>query len=350
MSDSVPVNLIEDDDGGRRFLIYNADSGINLEILYEGDGLWMTQAQAADLFGVTVASISRHIANIYEEGELERAPTITEIETVRLEGGRRVARTIEHYSLDVIISVGYRVSSKQATLFRRWATDKLVQFATKGFVVDKARLRRPENFDRIAELREIVREIRADEANVYRELRAICAMCADYDGSAASSREFYMQMQAKLLYAVTSHTPAEIVRSRADAKALNMGLTNWPNDNIRKVDVSTSKSYLADAELAELNRLTVILLDIFEDQLKIGKLTLMSEAAALLASQLRSLNRSVLTSGGRVSHETAKRHAEAEYDKYKASQKALRHAQADEVIRSLRQAESVLPKRRPRPK
>lgn len=350
MTDSSPVNLFEDGEGGRRFLIYNSASGLNLEILYEGDALWMTQAQTADLFGVTVPSISRHIANIYEEGELERAATLAEIETVRNEGGRRVARTIEHYSLDVVISVGYRVSSKKATLFRRWATEKLVQFATKGFVIDKARLKKSDYFDRIAELREIVREIRADEANVYRELRAICAMCQDYDGAAATSREFYMQMQAKLLYAVTSHTPAEIVRSRADSTIENMGLTNWPNENIRKTDVSTSKSYLADAELAELNRLTVILLDIFEDQLKIGKLTMMAEAAALLAAQLRSLNRSVLNSGGRVSHEDARRHAEAEYDKYKAAQKKLRHAKADQVIQSLREAEASLPKRPKREK
>jgi hypothetical protein len=245
MSDSTPVHLLEDGDNGRRFLIYNSSTGVNLEILYSGEALWMTQAQAADLFGVTVASISRHIANIYEEGELERAATLTEIEIVRLEGGRRVARTIEHYSLDMIISVGYRVSSKQATMFRRWATDKLVQFATKGFVVDKTRLKGADSGDRIAELREIVREIRADESNVYRELRTICAMCQDYDPASTQSRDFYMQMQAKLLFAVTSYTPAEIVRGRADAAVENMGLTNWANENIRKSDVSTSKSYLA---------------------------------------------------------------------------------------------------------
>ena len=306
----------------------------------------MTQAQIADLFGVTVPSISRHIANVYEEGELERAATLAEIETVRSEGGRRVARTIEHYSLDMVISVGYRVSSKQATMFRRWATAKLVQFATKGFVVDKVRLKQPDSADRIAELREIVREIRTDEANVYRELRTICSMCQDYDGSSAQSRDFYMQMQAKILFAVTMHTPAEIVRGRADAGVENMGLTNWPNENIRKSDVSTSKSYLGDLELSELNRLTVILLDIFEDQLKIGKLTMMSEAAKLLDAQLRSLNRSVLSSGGRVSHEAAKLHAESEYEKYKARLKHLRHEQADRVIQALRETDESLPKGR----
>lgn len=224
-----------------------------------------------------------------------------------MEGGRKVTRTLENFNLDMILSVGYRVSSKQGTLFRRWATEKLVQFATKGFVVDSPRLKRAENADRIAELRDIVRDIRSDEANVYRELRRICAMCQDYDGTSEIWHNFYRNTQAKLLYAVTSHTPAELINSRANAEATNMGLTSWPHDNIRKDDVAVSKNYLGEPEIKELNRLTTILLDIFEDQLDIGKLVTMTDAKNLLDHQLTSLSRQVLRHGGNVKMSVAKR-------------------------------------------
>jgi hypothetical protein len=348
MSDSAPVHLYEDDDDGRRFLIYSSDTGVRLEIRYEGEALWMTQAQVAELFGVTVPSISRHIANIYEEGELERTGTFTEIETVRVEGGRRVVRTIEHYTLDMVISVGYRVSSKQATMFRRWATEKLVQFATKGFVVDAQRLKSPDNADRVAELREIIRDIRSDEANVYRELRSICAMCQDYEGESEACHEFYRNTQAKIVYAVTSKTPAEILRERADASVENMGLQTWANENIRKTDVTTSKNFLAPQEMKELNRLTTILLDIFEDQLDLGKLVLMADAERLLDTQLKQLSRVVLRHGGSVKMVTAKRHAENEYEKYKAKLKAMRHSAADKAIADIKATQKALPKGRKR--
>lgn len=146
------------------------------------------------------------------------------------------------YSLDMIISVGYEVSSVQATVFCRWTTGVPVQFATKGLVVDSLRLKQPENFDRITELRQIIRDIRSDEANIYRELRSICSMCQDYDGSQKQSVEFYQRMQAKLVYAVTSHTLFETVHARADSKAENMGLQSWPHDNIRKNDLPSPKT------------------------------------------------------------------------------------------------------------
>lgn len=342
MSNLEPVHLQEDEATGSRFLIYGDGTGIHIELNYEGDQLWMNQAQAAELFGVSVSSISRHIANIYEEGELDRAATFAEIETVRVEGGRQVARTIEHYSLDMIISVGYRVSSKRATMFRKWATEKLVQFATKGFVVDAPRLKNPENRDRIKELRDIIRDIRSDEANIYRELRSICAMCQDYDGQSPEWHEFYKNTQAKLVYAVCSNTPAEVIRLRADAKQPNMGLRTWPKENIRKADVAISKSYLGEGEVRELNRLTTILLDIFEDQMDIGKLKLMSEATTLLDNQLKSLNRVVLRSGGKVSMADAKAHAEREYGKFDAVRKKLRRDQADNAIAEIRAAQKVI--------
>ncbi|MFG1375760.1 RhuM family protein [Xanthobacter autotrophicus] len=263
-----PVHLVEDEHTGDRFLICATEKGLRLDIRFEGETLWMTQAQIGHLFGRDVSTISRHIANVFEEGELDESTSLQKVQTT-------TGRPASLYNLDVVISVGYRVSSAQATVFRRWATGVLVQFAKKGFVIDAARLKQPENADRIAELREIIRDIRSDEANVYRELRQICSMCQDYDGTTEVARDFYQRTQAKLVYAVTSHTPSEIIASWADHKRENMGLQSWPNDNIRKADISVSKNYLTEPEIKELNRLTTNLLDIFEDQLDMGRLVVM---------------------------------------------------------------------------
>ncbi|TPJ70726.1 RhuM family protein [Mesorhizobium sp. B2-6-2] len=332
-----PVHLVEDEETGDRFLVYSTEKGIQLDIRFEGDTLWMTQAQIADLFGRDRTTITRHINNVIEEGELDEA---TSVQKVHISLGRPVAV----YNLDMVISVGYRVSSTQATLFRRWATGILVQFAKKGFIVDSPRLKRPESADRVAELREIIRDIRSDEANIYRELRSICAMCQDYDGTTEAAREFYQRTQAKLVYAVTSQTPAEIIAARANYQFENMGLRSWPNDNIRKTDVAVSKNYLAEGEIKELNRLTTILLDIFEDQLDMGRLVVMQDAQTLLDQQLRQLGRTVLRSGGSVKTSDAKRIAEAQYEKFDRQRKLERHQEADERIASLAKEAKKLPK------
>jgi len=276
-----PVHLIEDAATGDRFLIYGTENGARVELRYEGDTLWMTQRQMSDLFGVGVPAVNKHLSNIFEEGELSPDATISKMEMVAADRKRRTTNT---YNLDAIISVGYRVSSKEGTLFRKWATDTLVRFATKGFVVDVALLKSPDARDRVAELRDIIRDIRADEANVYRELRRICAMCRDYDPKSQAWQSFYAHTQAKFMWAVTTNTPSEIIMSRANADVPDMGLRTWPNEEIRKSDVEVAKNYLATPEVRELNRLTVILLDIFEDQLALGKLTSMAEAEGLLAA------------------------------------------------------------------
>ena len=335
MSELEPVHLVEDGDSGGRFLIYGGDKGPIVELRYEGDRLWMTQSQMSDLFGRDVSVISRHISSILEEGELD------ENHLQKMQMNRR-GGPITLYSLDMIISVGYRVSSAQATLFRRWATDKLVQFATKGFVVDSVRLKQPDARDRVAELRDIIRDIRSDEANIYRELRKICAMCQDYEPNSNSWTEFYRNTQAKLVYAVTSLTPAEVIRSRADASLVNMGLQSWTNDNIRKSDVAVSKNYLVQPEIKELNRLTTILLDIFEDQLDIGRLKTMVAAASLLDKQLSDLGRSVLRSGGKVPSDDAKRYAEDEYEMFKLRAKEARHQEADQAIADIKRSLKTL--------
>lgn len=339
---SEPVHLVEDAATGDRFLIYGTERGIRVELRYEGDTLWMTQAQMAELFGVDRSVITKHIKNIYDEGELVEGATSAKFAQVRNEGRRQVTREIQCYDINAIISVGYRVSSRQATMFRVWATDKLMQFATKGFVVDVERLKEPDSQDRVAELRDIIRDIRSDEKNVYRELRSICTMCQDYDGGSETWRGFYQKTQAKLIWAVVSKTPAEVLVARADATAPDMGLQTWPKDNIRKQDVKVAKNFLAEGEIRELNRLTTILLDIFEDQLEIGKLTLMAEAERLLDQQLKQLNRSVLRTGGSVSSVAAMSHADAQYEIYDKKRRELRHAQADADIAELRNQEKTI--------
>ncbi|WP_296718812.1 RhuM family protein, partial [Erythrobacter sp.] len=201
MSDLEPVHLQENEDTGDRFLVYSDGTGIHVEVNYAGDQLWMTQAQIAALFGRDISTISRHINNILDEGELEASS----LQKVQIAGS---SKPVTLHNLDMVLSVGYRVSSKQATLFRKWATGKLVQFATKGFVIDAPRLKNPEYRDRIAELKEIIRDIRSDEANVYSELQSICAMCQDYDGGSQRWRDFYKKTQAKLIFAVCSKCTA----------------------------------------------------------------------------------------------------------------------------------------------
>jgi hypothetical protein len=338
-----PVRLVEDETGDR-FLVYDTAKGLRLDIRYEGETLWMTQAQMAAMFGVDRSVITKHISNVFADGELEAEPTSAKFAQVRIEGTRRVERQIEHYSLDMVISVGYRVSSAQATLFRRWSTGVLVQFARKGFVVDTARLKQPDNTDRIAELREEIRDIRSSEANLYSELRRICSLCQDYDGGSGSARDFFQRTQAKLVYAVVSHTPAEVVAARADASAENMGLRTWPNDNIRKADVDVSKNYLTAPEVRELNRVTTILLDIFEDQLDVGRLVTMRDAQDLLDRQLQGLGRAVLRGGGSVSAEAARRHAEAQYQAFDRQRRLERQNEADERIADLAREAKALPK------
>ena len=332
-----PVRLVEDGETGDRFLVYAAGDGLRIDIRYDGEKLWMTQAQIGALFGRDVSTISRHIANVVEERELDERSNLQKVQIAQS------TRPVTLYSLDMIISVGYRVSSAQGTLFRRWATGVLVRFAKQGFVVDTVRLKQRDNGDRVKELREIIRDIRSDEANVYRELKSICAMCQDYEASTEVARTFFQHTQAKLVYAVTSNTPSQIVAGRAEASAANMGLTSWPDADIRKRDVAIAKNYLAEAEIRELNRLTTILLDIFEDQLDLGRIVVMADAEALLDRQLGQLGRAVLSSGGRVKAADARRHAEHEYETFAACRKIERHRQADERIDDLARKAKGLP-------
>ncbi|MGA0544587.1 RhuM family protein [Brevundimonas sp. VNH65] len=335
-----PVHVFEDQETGDRFLIYGTAKGARVELRFDGDALWMTQAQIATLFGRDVSVISRHITAILEEGELDEATSLQKMQTSGL------GRPGTIYSLDMVISVGYRVSSAQATLFRRWATAVLVRFATRGFVVDVERLKAGGEQDRVRELREIVRDIRSSEANIYAEIRNICALCQDYDPKSEAWREFYRNTQAKLCHAVTSLTPAQVIISRVDADNETLGLQAWAGERIRSADVTVAKNYLREPEVRELNRLTDILLSIFEDQLEIGRLTTMAEASALLDRQLRGLGRIPLNHGGEVSKERADEEARRQYRIFDAERRTAEKARVDQEYAELRKSTEKLPKGR----
>ncbi len=321
-----PVHLTEDEDTGDRFLLYATDAGVQVQLKYEGDDLLMTQPQMADLFGVTRQNVNLHLNNIYSEGELDREATSKDSLQVRQEGTRKVKRAVTLFTLDAIIAVGYRVSTKQGTLFRKWATDKLVRFATKGFVVDAARLSDPNAADHFRELRELIRDIRASEANVYKEVMRICSLCSDYHDLSGRERGlFFSAMQNKLHYAVTGMTGAEIRMARADAAKADIGLTSWTGNRITQNDVLTAKNFLGEAEIRDLNRTTGMLLDYFEQELDLGRLVLMGDAIGKVDTFIRNNERPLLAGTGSVSKVDADTHAKAQYRVWKEEQRRIAH-------------------------
>lgn len=342
-----PLKVLEDADTGHRFLVYTNKDGVEAELRFDGEEPWFTQLQIAEIFGVDVKTANHHIVKFQEDGELNPA-TIRKFEIVRQEGTRTVTREIEHYGLDVAFYVGYRVNSAEGRLFRKWATNVLVQMATKGFVVDVRRMKEPEAQDRVAELREVLQDIRSDEANMYREVRAICATCSDYDPGAKASENFFKRAQAKIVYAVTSRTPAMLLMERADADEPNMGLRTWSSQNIRKSDVTVSKNYLQPVETEELNRVTSLLLDYLLDQLKLGRIATISDAEKAFDTLLKTSGRAVLEGGGQVRSTTATAHATEQYRLFSEKQKALRHEEADKVVGALIEKVKKLPKTKKR--
>jgi hypothetical protein len=318
-----PLRLVEDEATGAHFLLYSTDKGVKADLRFDDEQPWFTQAQLAEIFGVAEHTVTHHIQAFADDGELSEA-TARKFRVVRQEGKREVARDIQHYGLDVAFYVGYRVNSKQGILFRRWATQILTQYAVKGFVIDTKRLKDSGNYDRIRELREAIAEIRASDVNAYGELRQICSFAQDYDPASKEWRTFYANMRAKLYWAVISMTPSMVMASRADAEAPNMGLQSWAGEEIVQKDAISPPCYLGEPEFRELNRLTVILLDVFGDQADLGRLTTMKAAEDLFEDQLRLLKRPVLQHGGKVSHDEAEAHAKAEYKKFDAKRKAAR--------------------------
>jgi hypothetical protein len=280
----------------------------------------------AELFGVKIPAISKHMSNIFESGELQKEATISILETVQKEGNRQVKRKMEFYNLDVIISVGYRVNSYQATQFRIWATNTLKEYIIKGFVLDDQRLKQGNRVfgkDYFDELLERIREIRASERRFYQKITDIYALSADYDKNAPITKEFFAAVQNKLHWAITGKTAAEIIYDSADTTKIYMGLTNWkhaPEGKILKSDVSIAKNYLGEAHIKELNQIVSAYLDLAENRAQRQIVMKMTDWIEFLHNFLELSNYPILQDKGKVSALAAKIKAEQEYEKYRVTQ------------------------------
>lgn len=282
----------------------------------------------AELFGCTSDNISSHLKNIYSEGELIKEATTEKISVVQKEGSRNVKRNIDFYNLDAIISVGYRVNSRQATKFRIWATGVLKEYMIKGFVLDDERLKQGETVfgkDYFKELLERVRSIRASERRIWQQITDIFAECSiDYDKNSDVTKRFYSTVQNKFHYAITGQTAAEIVYSSADREKENMGLTTWknsPDGRILKSDVTVAKNYLDEKQIRQLERTVSGYFDYIEDLIERENTFTMEEFAESVNEFLSFRRYKTLTDNGRVSAKQAKVKAEAEYDAFNKTQK-----------------------------
>ena len=297
------------------------DGSARLQLRIQHETLWLTQRQLAELFQKDVRTINEHIQNIISEGELPPEATIRKFRIVQAEGARTVERLIDHYSLDVVIAVGYRVRSTRGTQFRQWATATLREYLTKGFAIDDERLMAGGSLgaDYFDELLERIRAIRASERRFYQKITDIYATSIDYDGSAAITQEFYATVQNNLHWAIHGRTAAEIITERADAAKPHMGLTTWKNapaGPIRKADVGIAKNYLTHEEMAALNRVVTMYLDYAEDQAVRQQPMHMADWVRKLDAFLEFNERNILSHAGRVSADIAKQHAEQEFAKH----------------------------------
>lgn len=308
-------------------ILYTTPNGtVRVEVFIQGETVWLTQKALAELFGVKVPAIAKHLANIFASKELSEAATVSKMETVRQEGTRQVQRQIEIYNLDAIIAVGYRVNSFQATQFRIWATRTLREFITKGFVLDDERLKQGKAVfgkDYFDELLERIREIRASERRFYQKITDLYSLASDYATDAPQTREFFAAVQNKLHWAITGKTAAELIHDSADATKPAMGLTTWkhaPHGKVMKTDISVAKNYLNQAHVQELNRIVSAYLDLAENRAQRGLVTTMADWASFLNRYLELSDYPILKNAGKVSALEAKLKAEAEFAVFRQRQ------------------------------
>ncbi len=309
------------------FLLYTGNDGkVNVEVFLKDETIWLTQRVIGVLFGKSKATISEHLKKIYAEGELQMDSTVRNFRTVQTEGARQVERNLEYYNLDVIISVGYRVNSYQATQFRIWATRTLKEYIIKGFVLDDERLKQGNRIfgkDYFDELLERIREIRASERRFYQKITDVYALSADYDMNAPITKEFFSTVQNKLHWAIAGKTAAEIIYDSADATKIYMGLTHWkqaPDGKILKSDVTVAKNYLSKAHIQELNQIVSAYLDLAENRAQRQILMKMDDWANFIDSFLQLSNYPILQNKGKISALKAKLKAEQEYETYRVKQ------------------------------
>jgi len=345
MTDNLPAPA-----GAGDILFYQTEDGrTRIQVRVDNGTIWISLSTMAELFQSSVPNISMHLKKIYSEGELQHTATVKSYLTVQTEGSRQVQRSIEFYHLDVVIAVGYRVRSHRGTQFRRWATGVLSEYVTKGFAMDDERLKNPGGFgnDYFNELLDRIRDIRASEKRFYLKICDIYSTSVDYDSVAQATRQFFATVQNKLHYAVHGQTAAEIIHARADAEAPHMGLTSWhnsPEGKIRKDDVTVAKNYLAEDELASLNRVVTMYLDYAEEMARRRRPMYMRDWIDRLNAFLTFNEHDVLADTGGISHEEAVQKALAEFARYDEHRRVIEDAQAETDFDRMLEEVKQLPK------
>ncbi|MGU7965918.1 virulence RhuM family protein [Streptococcus suis] len=312
-----------------QFLIYRAENDQEkASVIVSDETIWASQKEMARLFDVGVPAISKHLKNIFEEGELDEGATISKMETVQIEGTREVIRQVDYYNLDAIISVGYRVNSQKATKFRQWATTVLREYMIKGFAMDDERLKQGENLlekDYFRELLERVRSIRASERRIWLQITDIFAEIAiDYDANSLMTKQFYAHVQNKFHYAITGKTAAEIIYEKADHTKVNMGLVTWkhsPDGRILQSDALVAKNYLNEKEIRSLERSISGYFDYLERQIEQGKTQTMQDLADSIDRFLAFQDYELLEGYGQITRQSAKEKARSEYAIFNKTQK-----------------------------
>ena len=311
---------------GKIALYAIGDSSVYVDVVFKDETFWMTQKAIAELFDVNVPAISKHIKNIFDDGELSSEATVSILEIVQKDGEREVNRSLEFYNLDMIIAVGYRVNSKKATKFRQWATQTLKEYIQKGYLLNMDMLKNGRQFGRdyFDELLEKIREIRASERRAYQKIADVFEQCSyDYDKNSDFTKEFYAFVQNKLHYAVTGKTAAELISERVALDHPTMGLTTWkdaPKGKILKRDISVAKNYLNEKEISRLNRLVTMFIDYAELMAEDGIAMSMQDWLNETDNFLNNNRRRVLEGKGRVSHEDALKKAVEVYEQFRIQQ------------------------------
>jgi len=311
-------------------VLYQTEDGdTRIECRFDHDSLWLTQAQIAELFQTTPQNVTLHLKAIFDEGELTQAATCKEYLQVRTEGKRQVSRSLQHYRLEAILAVGYRVRSVRGTQFRQWATARLSEFLVKGFVMDDERLKNPGGWDYFDELLARIREIRASEKRFYQKVRDLFALSSDYQAREKETQLFFAEVQNKLLYAATRQTAAELIVDRADASKPNMALTTWSGFRVRKHDILVAKNYLTEDEVDTLNRLVIIFLEQAELRVKQQKDLTLDFWRNSVDRMLSSNDQPLLDGPGSVSHEAMKTIAAERYEDFDSKRRKQEAIAAD---------------------
>lgn len=321
----------------QQFLIYQSEDGsTRIDVMLEAETLWLNQKQLTELFGKAKGTISEHIKHIFEDGELTPAATVRLFRTVQAEGEREVTREVEHYNLDMVLALGFRVRSPVGVRFRQWANDKLKEYIVKGFVLDDERLKNPgKGRDYFDELTRRLQDIRTSERRFYQKITDIYATSVDYDASHALTQAFFSTVQNKVHYAIHGQTAAELIAARADSSLPNMGLTNWDGAQIRKADVGIAKNYLNEEELRALNNLAEQYLIFAEGQAMRRIAMTMQDWIGKLEGFLTLNDREILQGAGKVSAQLAKAHAEQEFDKFRVRDDQRFESDFDRMVKQL---------------